>query len=208
MTPAEATKRVQEADAQLQASEPRPFPLPVGELLPIVAGTVAALDKADWWVPGLRERAGAAARDVPIERLVDGLVGARPYRIAPPGASGALRALYAVGLALASSDRAVVVHLGIGSMSDGAVHEALNLAALHEAPIVFVVAVHPLDGDAPLGPQCAAPPAKLAAAFGLEVTEVDGTSAKAVHAAVKKAKKQGRPHLIEARLPSKTPEDS
>ena len=71
MTPAQAVKRIREADAELQASAPRPFPLPVGGLLPLVAGTVAALDKKDWWVLGMRERAGAAARDVPLERLVD-----------------------------------------------------------------------------------------------------------------------------------------
>ena len=200
MTPAEAEARVREADAALQGGEPTPFPLPVGNLLPIVAGTVAALDRADWWVPGLRERAGAAARDVPVERLVDGLLGARPYRVAPPGASGALRALYAVGLALANPDHHVVVHLGIGSMSDGAAYEALNLAALQQAPVIFVVAVDPLDGDAPLGPQCAAPPARLAASLGIEVTEVDGTSAQAVHGAVRSAKLHPRPHLIEARL--------
>ncbi len=207
MTPDEAEALIAEADAALAAAEPVPFPLPVGELLPVVAGTVAALDRTDWWVPGLRERAGAAARDVPIERLVDGLAGARPYRIAPAGASGALRALYAVGLAAAAGGH-VVVHLGIGSMSDGAVHEALNLAALQQVPVIFVVAVHPLDGDAPLGPQLASSPSRLAAGFDIEVTEVDGSSAAAVHQAVKAAKVQRRPHLIEAKLPLRGRENS
>ena len=174
MNPATVLERVREADAQLQASNPTPYPLPVGERLPVVAGTVAALESRDWWVPGLRERAGAVVRDVPLDRLVDGHAGARPYRVAPPGASGALRALYAVGLAAAGPDRCVAVHLGIGSTSDGAFHEALNLAAMFQAPVIFVISVHPLDGDAPLGRQLAASPAKLAAAFGISVTEVDG----------------------------------
>lgn len=200
MNPAVVQERIREADAQLQASDPAPFPLPVGNLLPVVAGTVAALDARDWWVPGLRERAGAVARDVPLDRLTNGLSGARPYRIAPPGASGALRALYAVGLAAAGSDRCVVVHLGIGSASDGAFHESLNLAAMLQAPVIFVVAVHPLDGAAPLGPQLVASVAKLAASFGISVTEVNGEHAAEVHQAVKAAKQHGGPHLIEARL--------
>lgn len=202
MTPDIALQQIREADATLQASGPHPFPLPIGELLEVVAGTVAALDDRDWWVPGLRERAGAVAREVPVERLRDGHAGARPYRVAPPGASGALRALYGVGLAAANPDRCVVVHLGIGSTSDGAFHEALNLAALQRSPVIFVVAAHPLDGDAPLGPQLATSPGKVAASFDIPVTEVDGTRAGDVHQAVRAAKQHGGPHLIEARLAS------
>ena len=200
MTPAEALQRVREADTALLASNPTPFPLPIGELAPVVAGTVSALQARDWWVPGLRERAGAAVRGVPVERLVDGLRGAKPYHVAPAGSSPALRALYAVGLA--SEDRPAVVHLGIGSASDGALHEALNLAALQKAPVIFVVAVHALRGDAPLGPQLGASPAALARSFGIAAAEVDGTSVQAVHTAVAAARAAGGPHLIEARLHS------
>ena len=60
-----------------------------------VEEAIAALGRGDWWVPGLRERVGAVLRDVPIERLVDGLAGARPYKVAPPTPSPALRALHA-----------------------------------------------------------------------------------------------------------------
>lgn len=202
MTPAEALTRIQQADAQLAEADVQPFPLPIGELLPVVAGTVSALSRGDWWVPGLRERAGAIVRDVPLERLVDGLAGARPYRVAPPSPDGALRALYAVGLAIATPDRATVVHLGIGSMSDGAAHEALNLAALLEANVVFVVAVHPLGPGAPLGRQLAASPAALATSFGIAVTEVDGAQAEAVHQAVAQARETPGPHVVVAQLPT------
>jgi pyruvate dehydrogenase E1 component alpha subunit len=146
-------------------------------------------------------------RGVPIERLADGFAGARPYKVAAPGGSPALRALVAVGLAEVDHERAALVHLGIGSAADGAFHEALNLAALLRPTVLFVVAVHPLDGkDAPLGRQLAADPAALAKAFGIATTSVDASDAKAVHAAVKAARKAGGPHLIAARLRSRVEE--
>ncbi len=197
---AQAVARVKEADATLLAAKPTPFPLPLSGLEAVVAGTLSALERSDWWVPGLRERAGAVLRDVPMEHLIDGQAGSRPYRVGPPGSSPALRALVAVGLALGSVGCAVV-HLGIGSASDGALYEALNLAVLRRAPVIFVVAVHPLDGSAPLGPQLATTPAAIAAAFGITVHEVDGSDVEAVHAAVAAARADGGPHLIQADLP-------
>lgn len=202
MSLAEAVARVQAADAELLAAGPRPFPLPAAGLEAVVAGSVTALSRADWWVPGLRERVGAVLRDVPIARLIEGTGGAKPYRVAPPSPSPALRALYAVGLGL-HGDGSALVHLGVGSCSDGAFHEALNLAALTGSDVIFVVAIHPLDGDAPLGPQLAGTPAAMAAAFGLATATVAGDDAQAVHDAVAAAKAAGGPHLIEARLPSR-----
>lgn len=195
-----AVDRLRAADSALTERGPSPFPLPVRGIEAVVAGTVVALERGDWWLPGLRERVGAVLRDAPLERLVDGREGARPYKMAPPDTSPALRALYAVGLAESDPDRCVAVHLGIGSAADGAFHEALNLAALRQARVIFVVAVHPLDGDAPLAPQLATRPARLAEAFGLTVHEVDGTDVTAVHAAVRAAREAGGPHLVEARL--------
>ena len=201
MTPADAMAVVAQADDALRSAGVGPFPLPIGSVLPVVAGTVAALRPTDWWVPGLRERAGAVARGLAADRLAGPWTGAKPYRVAPPGGSAALRALYAVGLAMADPDRRAVVHLGIGSASDGALHEAMNLAALLDAPVTFVVAVQPLQG-APLGPQLATSPARMAQGFGIATTEVDGSDAQAVHDAVAAAGEG--PHLIEARL-SPTP---
>ena len=195
------------ADAALAALDPKPFPLPVGELAPVVVGALEALGRGDWWVPSLRERVGATLRGVPVERLVDPALGAKPFKVAPATGSPALRALVAVGLASADPSRHALVHLGIGSASDGAFHEALNTAALLEAPVVFVVSVHPLDGAAPLGRQLAATPSALAAAFGIGAEQVDGTDAATVRDAVTRAKAAGGPRLIEVRL-RPTVEDS
>lgn len=193
-----------EADAALAALEPTPFVLPITGLEAVVAGTVRALGRGSWWVPGLRERVGAVLRGAPVERLVDGFAGARPYKVAPPSAAPALRALHAVGLALGSGGAPVAVHLGIGSVSDGAFHEALNLAALQGANVVFVVAVPPLDG-APVPPQTAASPADLARAYGATVHEVSGHDAQAVHDAVEAAGEHAGPSVVVADL-SKTSE--
>ena len=199
MSLSEAIERVRRADEALASMQPAPAPLPVRGLEAVVAGAVTALDSGDWWVPGLRERAGAVLRGAPVERLVDGTVGARPYKVAPPGTSTVARALTAVGLAHATG-QATLVHLGTGSTADGSFHEALNLAAALDAPVVFLVAVHPLQGAAPLPRQLHASPAKLAEAFGLAASVVDGNDANAVHDAVTAAKAALRPSLIEATL--------
>jgi pyruvate dehydrogenase E1 component alpha subunit len=204
MTLDAALAQVLEADAQLNAASPRPFPIPVVGLQSVVAGALSALDAGDWWVPGLRERVGAVLRDVPVERLVDGQAGARPYKVAPSGPGVASRALTAVGLAHASG-RTALVHLGTASTADGAFHEALNLAAALQAPVIFLVAVHPLEGAAPIPTQLHAKPSALAAAFGLATAVVDGNRASAVHDAVAAAKAEAGPHLIEATLTPNAP---
>ena len=71
-----------EADAAL-AGGSTPFVLPVAGLEAVVIGAVRGLSRADWWVPGLRERVGAVLRGVSVERLRDGFAGARPYHVAP-----------------------------------------------------------------------------------------------------------------------------
>ena len=193
-------ERLQAADTELAALSPMPFAVPITGLEAVVAGAVDGLQTRDWWVPGLRERAGAVLRGVPVERLVDGFRGAKPYHVCPPTPAPALRALHAVGLALADRSRCVLVHLGIGSTADGDFYEALNLAALQGARVVFLVAVHPLGEGAPVGRQVAGSPAALASALGIRTVEVDGSRAHAVSAAVSAAREADGPTLIEAHL--------
>jgi pyruvate dehydrogenase E1 component alpha subunit len=182
------------------AAHGRPFPLPLGAHAGVVEGALSALGRGDWWVPSLRERAGAVLRGVEVERVANPWAGVRPYRIAPSTPSPGNRALVAVGLALADRERAALVHLGIGSVADGAFHEALNLAALHRPNVLFLVTVHPLGGAAPLGRQLAAPLSALAAAFGVGHVTVSAADPAAVAAAVKAARAAGGPHVVEAHL--------
>jgi len=196
----EAVQAVVDADQVLNASSPLPFPVPVTGLEAVVAGAVSALGSGDWWVPGLRERVGAVLRDAPVDRLVDGFTGHRPYKVVPPTASPANRAVYAVGLAMAAPKNTVLVHLGVGSASDGCLYEALNAAALFRPNVVFLVAVHPLTDDAPLGRQIATPPESVASALGLATTVLATPDAQGVHNAVSAAIQAGGPHLITANL--------
>ncbi len=199
MSLADAIRTVQQADAALMAAGPSPFPLPISGLEAVVVGALEGLERGDWWVPGLRERAGAVLRGVGTDRLIDGFRGARPYKMAPPTASPATRALHAVGLAHGSG-RPTLVHLGVGSVADGAFAEALDLAARHGAPVIFLVTVWPLGDEAPLGPQAATRPEALARAWELPITEVDGTRAHAVREAVARAREAGGPHVLVATL--------
>lgn len=183
----------------VDASLPSPVPLPIGALASVVVGAVRGLSESDWWVPGLRERAGAALRGVAAEAIGDGTSGSRTHRVAPASPTPALRALHAVGLAAATPEAAVVVHLGVGSLADGAFTEALNLAALRNVRVIFVVALIDLTG-APVPRQSAASVAALAAAYGVRCVEVDGRDPRAVRDAVAHAREQIGPTCVAAVL--------
>ncbi len=176
-----SVEAVRAADAAIAAADPTHVPL--GARAELAAGVVDGLGRADWWVPGPRERAAAVLRGVPVERLMRPEQGAAPYKVAP---AGALRALHAVGLALAHPGRPVAVHLGVGSLAEGSTSEAFNLAALRGLPVLFVVAVSSLTG-APVPRQIAADPAALAAAWGLRSLVVDGRDGLVVREAVREA---------------------
>lgn len=190
------------AEQALLALQPRPFPLPLGRLAPVVAGAFAGVQRSDWVVAGPRERIGAALRCCPVERLVDPAQGARPYKLAPVSGSPGARALHAVGLALASQ-RPVLCFLGLASAASGATHEALNTAVLTRAPVIFLHVAVPLSADAPVGPQLAADLATVAAAHGLEVATVTGPDLSSVQQAVALARQRAlapRPQLVSLTL--------
>lgn len=155
----------------------------------LIAGVAVGAPRKAWLLPGRRERACAIVRGCSADRLDQ----ARPFRVVPPGESPAARALYAVGLALAGDP--AVVFIGTGTAGYGAFHEALHLAAVHGAPVTFVVAWYTNAG--PFATPLAVAPSVLARALGLSATVVDGADASAVRDAVAVA---DGPTLIEARL--------
>lgn len=142
----------------------------------LVEGVMAATPKRAWVFPGRRERGAAILRGADAERLAE----ARPYKVVPPGESPAVRALEAVGVALAGEP--AVVFLGTGSVSYGAFHEAMQLAAAHRAPVVFVVSWY--AGEGPFAPQLAVSPVVLASAVGLATATANGADEESVRAAV------------------------
>ena len=198
----EPTDQVLEANALLETKNPLPFPLPIQGIEAVVAGGFSGVEKTDWVFPGLRERLGAVLRGCPVERLVDGHAGARPYRVAPVSTSASTRLLQACGVAMTQEDdSAVLCFVGQGAAATGPFYEALNLAALHQLDLIVLAHRRDLSSvDAPLGPQVAGSLASKAESFGLSSTTVDGRNFQAVKDAVSAARKAGGPHLIEALL--------
>ncbi|HCH64922.1 MAG: hypothetical protein CL927_06405 [Deltaproteobacteria bacterium] len=193
-----ATETLLAADAELGSLGPKPFPLPLGPMAPVVAGAFRGMSKGDWVFSGPRGRVGAVLRGCSAARLVDPGAGARPYKLAPVSEAPGNRALHAVGAALASGRPALCL-LGAASVASGAFHEALNIGALTGARVVFVVTMQAITDDAPIGQQLAADPAALAAACGWHTSTPQATE-DSVFEAVTKARKSQSPALVLVRL--------
>lgn len=186
------------AESELAALCTPAHAIPLGPLAPIVEGAFSGMNKSEWIVCGPRERIGAVLRGATAERLVNGNAGARPYKVAPASDAPGNRALHAVGLAI-GSDAPVLCLLGSASAASGAFHEALNAAALTQAPVIFLLATTPITDDAPVGRQLAGSAVDLAKAQGLTTVEAKPTS-KDIKAAVSKARKSAIPTLIHVQL--------
>lgn len=119
----------------------------------------------------------------------------------------------AVGSAFAfrelGRDRVSVALFGDGALEEGAWHEAANIAALRQLPVVFlcennsVGAVTEKAGEFPSSTMAVGTLADLAVPFGIPATVIDGGSSAAAHAAmadaVARARAGGGPTFIEAR---------
>jgi len=114
----------------------------------------------------------------------------------------------AVGAALSAklrgSDSAALTLFGDGATNIGTFHEALNMAAVWKAPVVFVVENNlygeysPLRDTTPVDDL-----AERAKAYAMPGVVVDGQDVESVHAAVSAALERGRagegPTLVEAK---------
>jgi pyruvate dehydrogenase E1 component alpha subunit len=102
------------------------------------------------------------------------------------------------------SGQVAVCFFGDGTTNIGAFHEALNMAAVWKAPVVFVCENNQYMEYTPIGAVTAVarPAADRASAYGLEPIVVDGNEVEAVHAiaaeAIGRARAGGGPSLIEA----------
>ncbi len=114
---------------------------------------------------------------------------------------------HAVGLAhaarLKGDDVVALAMVGDGGTSEGDFHEALNFAAVWQAPVVFLVQNNGFAISVPLAKQTAAPSlAHKAVGYGMPGRLVDGNDAVAMHEvlseAVRRARAGGGPTLVEA----------
>lgn len=178
------------------------------------AGALLALQPEDWFVPSYRELAGMLMRGVPLHQVYlywyGNELGSRlpveTYHMLPIAVPVGSQPLHAVGLAYAERrlghERAVLTFMGEGAASTGDWHEALNLAGVWKAGVVFFAQNNQWAISLPSGRQTAsATVAEKAFAYGFEGVQVDGNDLFAVYAAVKlaadRARSGGGPTLIE-----------
>jgi pyruvate dehydrogenase E1 component alpha subunit len=180
-----------------------------------IIGSAMAVDPArDWMVPQYRELMATVHHGLPLEvisaqylgkiapaRIPDGV------KVLPTQVSIAAQLPHATGLAwglrLRGEDGVVLAYVGEGGSSEGDFHEALNLAGVTKAPVVFFLQNNQWAISTSRRVQSAtASFASRAAGYGFEGIEVDGNDVMAVYdvvvTAVERARRGDGPTLIEA----------
>src|SRR5919107_6359303 len=98
-------------------------------------------------------------------------------------------------------DRVAMAYCGDGSTSRGDFHEAINIAAVQDLPVVFIVENNQFAYSTPLRLQSRTDFATKAVAYGIPGEKVDGTDVTAVYEATERAVTRARagegPSLIE-----------
>jgi len=124
---------------------------------------------------------------------------------------------HAAGIGLAikmrREDKVVLTTLGEGSTSQGEWYEAVNWAAIHQLPVIFMVQNNQYAISVPADKQMAVPGAAAkACGLGLQGISVDGTNVFTVYEAFYKAVEVARsgngPTLIETMMYRLTPHSS
>jgi pyruvate dehydrogenase E1 component alpha subunit len=178
-------------------------------------GAVAALEENDWMVPSFRETTASLWRGIPLTGVltydagyneggripdeINDLPVAVPVGSQLPHATG-----IAYGERLQKGDEAGVVltFFGDGATSEGDFHEALNLARVLKAPVVFLCQNNQWAISVPRERQTKSKTlAQKALAYGMPGLQVDGNDVLAVYAGVKEAVERARngegPTLVE-----------
>ncbi|WP_443032086.1 thiamine pyrophosphate-dependent dehydrogenase E1 component subunit alpha [Streptomyces sp. CA-210063] len=177
-------------------------------------GAALALRPTDWLFPTYRDCVALVSRGIdPVEALTllrgDGHCGYDPvrHRTAPQCTPLATHAAHATGLAhgerLKGTDTVALALVGDGATSEGDFHEALGLAGVLRAPVVFLVQNNRYAISVPLSAQSAAPSlAYKGVGYGVRSEQVDGNDVAAVLAvlgtAIEDARAGGGPWLVEA----------
>jgi pyruvate dehydrogenase E1 component alpha subunit len=177
-------------------------------------GSAFALDERDWVFPSYREMGAALVRGVDpadILHLFRGtwLSNHDPHETnfallsIPIGTQALHAAGFAIGAKLDDGDLVVMSYFGDGATSEGDPHEAMNFAAVFEAPCVFLVQNNQYAISVPLSQQTKAPTiAHKAIGYGMPGYRCDGNDVLATYAvtraAVDRARRGEGPALIEA----------
>jgi len=190
----------------------------------VAAGFAAAMRDDDYTFCTYRGHNHTLARGVRMEPILLELVGKQGALMGGKGGSmhltsvehGAMGSYAIVGAHLPiavgaawsaqyrKSGQVAVCFFGDGTTNIGSFHEALNLAAVWKAPVVFVCENNQYMEYTPIGAVTAVarPAADRASAYGLEPLVVDGNDVESVYAiarqTIDRAREGGGPALVEA----------
>ena len=187
----------------------------------ISMGSIIHLKKSDWHVPAYRELAGLLYRGWPIEINLLYWNGFEEGASPPPGVNDtpvcvpiASQLLHAAGIGMAMNLRkdngVVMTYFGDGASSEGDTHEAMNFAAVYQAPVVFMCLNNQYAISVPLSKQMRNETiAQRAVAYGMPGIRVDGNDVLAVYQASLEAVERARagqgPTLVEGLTYRTTP---
>ncbi len=176
-------------------------------------GAVAVLRPTDWMVPAFRETAAEVWRGRSLESVILANAGYNEAAsLDPPGPTLPVavpvgsQMLHAVGIGWAAryreTDQVALTFFGDGATSEGDFHEAMNFAAVFEAPVIFVCQNNQWAISIPRSQQTRSQTiAQKALAYGMPGLQVDGNDVLAVYAAVAqavdRARTGGGPTLVE-----------
>ena len=177
-------------------------------------GAAYALGPQDWVFPSYREMGAALVRGVDPGKVLHLFRGTWLSNHDPHATRFGLlsipigtQALHAAGFAMGAkfdgADLVVMSFFGDGATSEGDAHEAMNFAAVYDAPCVFLVQNNQYAISVPLSQQTKAPTiAHKAVGYGMPGLRCDGNDVLATYAVAKKAVDRARagegPSLIEA----------
>ena len=180
----------------------------------IQAGATFALTDDDWIFPSYRESAIGLVRGLPAETILQwwrghpsGWLSPADWNVASISVPIASHLPHAAGLAwgkkLKGEETVAMAFFGDGATSEGEFHEGVNLAAVMNAPCVFVCNNNQWAISTPIEAQTRAKSlADKAVGYGIPGVTVDGLDVLAVYAAareaVDRARSGGGPTLIEA----------
>ena len=172
------------------------------------------LSEGDWLFPTYRDTAAVVARGVDVVETFTLLKGEwhcgydpNELHVAPQATPLATQLLHAVGVAQAAvmrgTDEVALAMCGDGATSEGDFHEALNSAAVFNAPVVFLVQNNRWAISVPLERQSSAESlAHKGVGYGVPARRVDGNDVAACVAvldeAVARARSGGGPTLVVA----------
>ncbi|MBC7184993.1 MAG: thiamine pyrophosphate-dependent dehydrogenase E1 component subunit alpha, partial [Marinobacter sp.] len=188
-----------------------------------VIGSAAALDDDDMIMAQYREQGALAYRGFTIDEFMNQLFGnemdygkgrqmpvhygskklnymtiSSPLATQIPQATG-----YAYGQKLRGEGHCTITYFGEGAASEGDFHAALNMAAVHRVPVIFLCRNNGYAISTPAAEQFAADGvAPRAYGYKMDVIRVDGNDILAMYQATQEARKlaveHNRPVLIEA----------